>query len=118
MLFLAQQKFASRVCEKASITSTAEMRSALIDEIVIPKCKDMDVITTMICDQYANYVLQRALSVSEGVQKEALQNKVENLRNIQLQRPNGCFQATDSVLEGDSVNENDDNGAQAIRIYR
>ncbi|KAK7689285.1 hypothetical protein QCA50_007076 [Cerrena zonata] len=118
MLFLAQQKFASRVCEKALITSTAEMRSALIDEIVIPKCKDTDVITTMICDRYANYVLQRALSVSEGVQKEALQNKVENLRNIQLQRPNGCFQATDSVLEGDSVNENDDNGAQAIRIYR
>jgi len=36
----------------------------------------MDVVVMMMKDQYGNYVLQRALTVSEGEQKEALIKRI------------------------------------------
>ncbi|CAL1704429.1 unnamed protein product [Somion occarium] len=77
LLAMARHKFASNVCEKALITSTPEMRRALIDEIVTPKHEGANNVMMMMRDQYANYVLQRALSVVEGDQKEQLVGKVK-----------------------------------------
>lgn len=77
MLLMARHKFASNVCEKALITADSVSRSMLIDEIMAPKQDGVSAIVTMMKDQFANYVLQRALTVAEGEQKEALINKVK-----------------------------------------
>ncbi|KAJ7940588.1 ARM repeat-containing protein [Mycena leptocephala] len=78
LLFMARHKFASNVCEKALIFADPEARRALIDEIMAPPSKPdgPTPIVTMMKDQYGNYVLQRALGVAEGDQKEALINSV------------------------------------------
>lgn len=51
---MAQHKFASNVCEKALVTATSELRSALIDEIIVPKREGANVVMTMMRDQYAS----------------------------------------------------------------
>ncbi|TDL27491.1 ARM repeat-containing protein [Rickenella mellea] len=76
MLQMARHKFASNVCEKALITADPENRRILIDEIMTPKQDGVNPIVTMMKDQFANYVLQRALAVSEGEQKENLIAKI------------------------------------------
>jgi pumilio RNA-binding family len=95
MLQMARHKFASNVCEKALITADPENRRALIDEIMTPKQDGVSPIVTMMKDQFAStyftpyyciasansflrldYVLQRALTVVEGDQKEILISKV------------------------------------------
>ncbi|KDQ07951.1 hypothetical protein BOTBODRAFT_59683 [Botryobasidium botryosum FD-172 SS1] len=75
MLQMARHKFASNVCEKALVTADSESRRILIEEIMTPK-QDMSPIVIMMKDQFANYVLQRALTVVEGDQKEALIAKI------------------------------------------
>lgn len=77
MLLMARHKFASNVCEKALVTADPVNRSILIDEIMTPKQDGVSAIVTMMKDQFANYVLQRALAVAEGEQKEALINKIK-----------------------------------------
>ncbi|KAJ7876386.1 armadillo-type protein [Mycena olivaceomarginata] len=79
LLFLALDKFASNVCEKALICADPKARRLLIDEIMAPPSKPdgPTPIVTMMKDQYVvDYVLQRALRVAEGDQKEALINTV------------------------------------------
>ena len=51
---MAQHKFASNVCEKALVTATPELRSALIDEIIVPKREGANVVMMMMRDQYAS----------------------------------------------------------------
>lgn len=76
MLHMARHKFASNVCEKALTTADPESRRFLIEEIMTPRQDGVSPILTMMKDQFANYVLQRALSVVEGDQREALAAKV------------------------------------------
>ncbi|KAJ7172428.1 armadillo-type protein [Mycena filopes] len=78
LLFMARHKFASNVCEKALQFAEPEARRQLIDEIMAPAPKPDGAtpIVTLMKDQYGNYVLQRALGVAEGEQKEALINTV------------------------------------------
>lgn len=76
MLQMARHKFASNVCEKALVCADAATRRQLIDEIMTPKQDGVSTINTMMKDQYANYVLQRALNVVEPEQKDALFGKV------------------------------------------
>jgi pumilio RNA-binding family len=76
MLNMARHKFASNVCEKALLTATRENRAALIDEIMTPKSDGNSPIAIMMKDQFANYVLQRALGVVDEDQREALFAKV------------------------------------------
>lgn len=95
MLNMSRHKFASNVCEKALVTSDHESRRLLIEEIMSPKQDGVSPIVTMMKDQFASkltpwvpqlascltvvlidYVLQRALSVAEGEQKELLINKI------------------------------------------
>lgn len=95
MLNMSRHKFASNVCEKALVTADPESRRLLIEEIMSPKQDGVSPIVTMMKDQFASkltlrvprftaisngytidYVLQRALSVAEGEQKELLINKI------------------------------------------
>lgn len=79
MLQMARHKFASNVCEKALVTTDPMSRSILIDELITPRQDGLSPIVTMMKDQFANYVLQRALIVAEGEQKEVLIGKVAPL---------------------------------------
>ena len=94
MLPMARHKFASNVCEKALVTADVENRRILIDEIMTAKPDGSSPIVTMMKDQFASefpfhcspspldsnesldYVLQRALAVVEGEQKDLLISKV------------------------------------------
>ncbi|KAJ7343436.1 armadillo-type protein [Mycena albidolilacea] len=78
LLFMARHKFASNVCEKALTYADSDARRALIEEIMAPPSKPdaATPIVVMMKDQYGNYVLQRALGVAEGDQKETLINTV------------------------------------------
>jgi len=77
MLNMARHKFASNVCEKALLHADSDTRRLLIEEIMAPSKPDgATAITALMKDQFGNYVLQRALAVAEGEQKEALINAV------------------------------------------
>lgn len=95
MLNMSRHKFASNVCEKALVTADFESRRLLIEEIMSPKQDGVSPIVTMMKDQFASaspcgeynsprflmiviadYVLQRALSVAEGEQRELLISKI------------------------------------------
>ncbi|KAF9482775.1 ARM repeat-containing protein [Pholiota conissans] len=87
LVLLAQRKYASNVCEKALMCTDSESRSILINEIMIatPCVPGENPILTMVKDQYANYVLQRALTLSEGEQREAFFSQVKPLL-VELRR--------------------------------
>ncbi|KAJ7063352.1 armadillo-type protein [Mycena amicta] len=78
ILYMARHKFASNVCEKALIFGDSDSRRTIIEEIMTPASKPdgPTPIALLMKDQYGNYVLQRALGVAEGEQKEALINTV------------------------------------------
>lgn len=95
MLNMARHKFASNVCEKALVMADPESRHILIDEILTPKHDGVSPVLSMMKDQFASqypinfrlkllmrmfcvdYVLQRALSVVEGEQKDILIDMVK-----------------------------------------
>ncbi|KAI5899501.1 ARM repeat-containing protein [Schizophyllum commune H4-8] len=77
ILALARHKFASNVCEKALVFADSETRAHLIDEIMMPTADGVSPLVIMMKDQFANYVLQRALATAEGEQKEMLIAKVK-----------------------------------------
>ncbi|KAG8759083.1 mRNA binding protein puf3 [Serendipita sp. 396] len=84
MLPMSKHKFASNVCEKAIINSSPEQRRTLIEEISLQRPDGMNPMVTMIKDQYANYVLQRALEIAEGPAMEGLVNALRpQLFNMQ-----------------------------------
>lgn len=76
LLPMSRHKFASNVCEKALICADPQTRRALIDEMLAIAPETITPIMTMMQDQFANYVLQRALLVAEGDQREELFNTV------------------------------------------
>ncbi|KAF9518191.1 hypothetical protein BS47DRAFT_1338447 [Hydnum rufescens UP504] len=76
MLAMSKHKFASNVCEKALVMASPDDRRALIDEIMTPKLDGMSPIVIMMKDQFANYVLQRALNTVEDSQREQLVNRI------------------------------------------
>lgn len=93
ILHMARHKFASNVCEKALIFTDPDSRRALIDEIMAPRPDGVTPIIAMMKDQYASrceslfwlhmligsvdYVLQRALAVVEGNQRDVLISKIK-----------------------------------------
>jgi Pumilio-family RNA binding repeat len=64
---LSMQKFASNVIEKSLQNSSQQCRQHLIAELIDP-----NVMSRLLLDSYANYVIQRALMVAEGEQLEQL----------------------------------------------
>ncbi|KAG6890682.1 hypothetical protein C0995_005054 [Termitomyces sp. Mi166 len=90
ILTLARHKFASNVCEKALVCANPETRRRLIDEILVTQPDGVLPITGMMRDQYANYVLQRAMTIAAGDQKEMLFNKVM-LQVQSMRRHSGAY---------------------------
>ncbi|KAJ8462102.1 hypothetical protein ONZ45_g18055 [Pleurotus djamor] len=77
LLTMSRHKFASNVVEKALVCASPENRRALIDEILTVKADGSNPVVIMMKDQFGNYVLQRAMTVAEGEQKDELFNAVK-----------------------------------------
>ncbi|KAJ7582685.1 armadillo-type protein [Mycena floridula] len=77
-LALSRHKYASNVCEKCLLSASPEMRHALIDLLLKHNEGNLSPVVLMMKDQFANYVLQKALTVVEGEQKDALFAKVRS----------------------------------------
>jgi len=79
---LSTQKFSSNVIEKCLSVADGQTRVWIIDELLH---LDGDSLSTMLQDPYANYVVQTALSVSQGQQHarlvEAIRPHLPALRN-------------------------------------
>ncbi|XP_055695961.1 maternal protein pumilio isoform X3 [Lutzomyia longipalpis] len=74
VLVLSQHKFASNVVEKCVTHATRQERAHLIDEV----CSYNDnALTIMMKDQYANYVVQKMIDVSEPTQRKNLMHKIK-----------------------------------------
>jgi len=69
---LSQHKFASNVIEKSVQFGSYDHRQWIIDEI----CVDISYLEVMMKDQYANYVVQKILDVSESHQRDILINHI------------------------------------------
>jgi len=73
VLELSQHKFASNVVEKCVTHATRAERAFLIEEV----CQFNDnVLHVMMKDQYANYVVQKMIDVSEPTQRKILMHKI------------------------------------------
>ena len=82
---LSRQKFSSNVIEKCLHRADRRLRGRLITEITTPAT-----MTQMLYDQYANYVVQRALSVADQEQarliSEAIMPHVAELKATAIGR--------------------------------
>ncbi|CBZ52857.1 hypothetical protein NCLIV_026460 [Neospora caninum Liverpool] len=65
---LSMQKFSSNVVEKCLMLGTPEQRSLIVDELLA----DGEGLKDMLLDSYANYVIQRALTVSSPAAQQQL----------------------------------------------
>jgi pumilio RNA-binding family len=63
---MSRHKSASNVCEKALIAADPTRRRLLIEELLVPGSGGVIPVSVMMKDQFANYVLQKALSLVEG----------------------------------------------------
>ncbi|KAL1399118.1 hypothetical protein pipiens_008456, partial [Culex pipiens pipiens] len=73
VLILSQHKFASNVVEKCVTHATRAERALLIEEV----CSFNDAgLHVMMKDQYANYVVQKMIDVSEPTQRKVLLHKI------------------------------------------
>ncbi|XP_050308569.1 pumilio homolog 2-like isoform X3 [Anthonomus grandis grandis] len=73
VLVLSQHKFASNVVEKCVTHATRAERALLIEEV----CNFNDnALQVMMKDQYANYVVQKMIDVSEPTQRKVLMHKI------------------------------------------
>jgi hypothetical protein len=68
---LSNQKFSSNVIELCLGAADEEMRNELIREI---RCSEK--LTSLIRNQFGNYVVQRTLKVATGAEKELLMNTI------------------------------------------
>lgn len=66
LLIMAKHKFASNVCEKAFAVADAHRMRLFVEEMITPDANGVHPVTTMMKDQYANYVLQKAIGLVEG----------------------------------------------------
>ncbi|XP_070493256.1 maternal protein pumilio-like isoform X2 [Chironomus tepperi] len=73
VLTLSQHKFASNVVEKCVTHATRAERNMLIDEVCMFNDTGLQV---MMKDQYANYVVQKMIDVSEPTQRKTLLHKI------------------------------------------
>lgn len=76
LLTLSKHKFASNVIEKCIIAASIADRQALIEEVIGQKQDGTMPLMQMMKDQYANYVIQKMLDVSNDGQRELLISKI------------------------------------------
>jgi pumilio RNA-binding family len=66
LLDMSCHKYSSNVCEKALLQAAPADLQVLVDEILVTRVDGGTFVPRMIKDQYANYVLQRAMRVVDG----------------------------------------------------
>ncbi|OLL26291.1 Pumilio 2 [Neolecta irregularis DAH-3] len=76
VLTLSKHKFASNVIEKCICYGSIEERQALIDEVSEPTMDGSIPLVAMMKDQFANYVVQKMLDVTEGDQRDDLVQRI------------------------------------------
>ncbi|KYK70442.1 Pumilio-family RNA binding repeat-containing protein [Toxoplasma gondii TgCatPRC2] len=80
---LSMQKFSSNVVEKCLVLGTPEQRNLIVDELLA----EGDGLKDLLLDSYANYVIQRALTVSSPAAQQqlllAIQPCLSQLRQTQ-----------------------------------
>lgn len=93
---LSAHKFASNVMEKAIANAQPSERSVLIDEILHPTSSlnltgdsvmsnggsSNSSLVEMMKDQYANYVVQRMLELSDAEQRRSLISRIRPVQNV------------------------------------
>lgn len=70
IIVLSKQKFSSNVIEKCLLLSEYETQQFMVAVV-------NNNLGQMICDQYANYVVQRTLSVATAIQKKTMLNNIK-----------------------------------------
>ncbi|KAK9480449.1 armadillo-type protein [Lipomyces japonicus] len=76
VLQFSKHKFASNVVEKCIIHGDIRQKQTLIDEILRVKSDGSFPLTAMMKDQFANYVIQKLLDVTDGKQRDDLVSKI------------------------------------------
>jgi pumilio RNA-binding family len=66
VLLLSKHKYASNVCEKAIATADDTRKLLIVQEMLTPGSDGAIPVSLMMKDQFANYVLQKALKSVEG----------------------------------------------------
>ena len=72
ILLLSRHKFASNVCEKAIAAADADRKRLIVEEMLAPGSNGVLPVTLMMKDQYANYVLQKAINLVSSDLSDAL----------------------------------------------
>ncbi|KAL7090642.1 hypothetical protein ACP275_12G054300 [Erythranthe tilingii] len=72
---MSQHKYASNAVEKCLEFGDAAEREFLIDEILL-QSEDNDNLLVMMMDQFANYVVQKILEISNDTQRETLLHRI------------------------------------------
>ena len=79
ILEASSQKYASNVVEKILIFGMSHEKEDLINDMLV---SDPDVVLVqMVRSQYANYVVQKAITVANPMQREALVNRLKEHRD-------------------------------------
>ncbi|KAK9488899.1 armadillo-type protein [Lipomyces starkeyi] len=76
VLQFSKHKFASNVVEKCIVYGDSRQRQSVIDEILRQRPDGSLPLTAMMKDQFANYVIQKLLDVTEGQQRDDLVSKI------------------------------------------
>ncbi|KAK9322463.1 armadillo-type protein [Lipomyces orientalis] len=76
VLQFSKHKFASNVVEKCIVYGDSRQRQSVIDEILRQRPDGSLPLTAMMKDQFANYVIQKLLDVTEGQQRDNLVSKI------------------------------------------
>lgn len=69
---MSRHKFASNVCEKAMAVADLARRRRIVEEMLASGSTGITLVVIMMKDQYANYVLQKAINLVEGDLLESL----------------------------------------------
>ncbi|EPS63432.1 hypothetical protein M569_11350, partial [Genlisea aurea] len=79
---LSTQKFSSHVVEKCLVTWNGEARAAVVYELLAAPCFEL-----LLQDPHANYVIQRALCVSEGALLSTLVKEIDAFKHTSRNSP-------------------------------
>jgi hypothetical protein len=77
VLNMSKHKFASNVVEKCVTFGSLEDRQEILDEVLSAKADGTIALYTMMKDQFANYVVQKLLDVSDETQRILLVTKIK-----------------------------------------
>ncbi|CAM9938337.1 unnamed protein product, partial [Chrysoparadoxa australica] len=78
LLAYSQHKFASNVVEKCLQYGTSEERKALLDHLIYGHADGQaSLLQVMVCDPYANYVVQKIIDVADAEQRETIITEIK-----------------------------------------